>query len=146
MYQKAGAMFRANVEAREAVSMPRAEHERDINATHRSATAKFAATVGPEVRTAHRSARESGDGSNAMYQKAASPMLARNEAGTPQGSREVPNAMHQKAAALFAASTGLKAEPSTDVMYHRAAAAYAASNSNVGELRTNHSRLLSKAW
>merc|ERR1712206_10593 len=114
--------------------------------THRNATAKFAANVGPEVRTAHRAARESGHDVNAMYQKAASAMGTRDEAGTLQGSREVPNAMQQKAAAVFAANAGLKAEASTDVMYQRAAAAYAASTSHLDELRTNHCRLLSKAW
>jgi len=145
MYQKAGAMLGANVGAKEAVNMSRAERERDINATHGGATAKFAASVGLEVRTAQRAARKSGDDVNAMYQKAASEVFTRDEAGTLQGSREVPNAMQRKAAAVFAANAGLKAEARTDVMYQRAAAAYAASPSHLGELRSNHSRLLSKA-
>jgi len=154
MYQKAGAMFGANVGVREAVSMPRSEREKNTNTAHCSATAKFAANVGSEVPTTQRAAQESGDDVNAIYQKAASAMFAtgsrdeaarRDEAGTLQGSREVPNAMHQKAAAVIAANAGLKAESSTDVMYQTAAAAYAASTSHLGELGANHSRLLSKA-
>merc|ERR1712007_315664 len=156
MYQKAGEMLGAIVREREAVSMSQhAECERDTNATHRSATAKSGAYVGPEVRRAQRSARESRDDVNAMHEKAASTMFAtgsrdeavrRDEAGTSQGSRDAPNAMPQKVTAVFAANAGLKVEASTDVMYQRAAAAYAASTSHLDELRTNHCRLLSKAW
>merc|ERR1712007_152640 len=156
MYQKAVAMFGANVGAREAVSRsPHAERERDTNAMHRSATAKSASYVGPEARIAQRSARESRDNVNAMHQKAASTKFVtgsrdeavrRDEAGTSKGSCDIPNVMHQKAAAVFAANAGLKVEASTGVMYQRAAAAHAASSSHLDELRTNHSRLLSKAW
>jgi len=156
MYQNAGEMFGANVRGMEAVNMSqRAECERDTNAMHRSATAKSAAYVGPEVRRAQRSARESRDDVNAVHEKAASMMFAtgsrdeaarRDEAGNSQGSRDVPNAMPQKVVAVFAANAGLKVEASTDIMYQRAAAAYAASTSHLDELRTNHCRLLSKAW
>jgi len=125
MYQEASAMFGANVGVREDVSMSRcAERESDTNAMHRSATAKSAAYVGPEVRTAQRAAGESRDDVNTMHQKAVSAMFAtgsrdeavrRDEAGTSQGSGEMPNAMHQKAAAVFASNVGSKVEASTDV-------------------------------
>merc|ERR550532_1639578 len=122
---------------------------------HWSATAKSAAYVGPEVRTARRSAQASRDDVNAMHQKTASAMFAtgsrdgavrRDQAGTSQGSRSMPNAMHQKAAPVFTANAGLKVEASTDVMYERAGMAYAANTSHLGELGTNHSRFLSKVW
>merc|ERR1712137_478315 len=104
--------------------LDRAMHERDTNAMHWSATANSAAYVGPEIRTARRSAQESRDDVNAMHQKTASAMFAtgsrdeavrRDEAGTLQGSHDVPNATHQKAAAVFTANAGLKVEASTDV-------------------------------
>merc|ERR1712107_206408 len=149
-----GEMLEANARGREAVSMSQhAQCERDTNAMLRSATAKSGAYVGPEVRRAQRSARESKYDVNA--EKAASMMLAtgsrdeasrRDEAGISQGSRDVPNAMPQKVVAVFIANAGLKVEASTDMMYQRAAAAYAASTSHLDEFRTNHCRLLSKAW
>merc|ERR1712007_43249 len=133
-----------------AVSMSqRAERERETNATHRSATAKSAAYVGPEVRIRQRAARESRDNVKAVHQKAPSAMFAtgsRDEAVRREEAGDMPNAMHHKAAAVFAANAGLKVEARTDVMYQRAAASYAASTSHLDELRTNHTRLLSKAW
>jgi len=156
MYQKSGEMFGAIVRGGEAVSMSQhAECERDTDSMHRSATAKSGAYFGQQVRRAQRSARESRDDANAMHEKVASTMFAtgsrdeavrRDEAGTSQGYRDVPNAMPQKVAAVFVADAGLKVEASTDVMYQSAAAAYAASTSHLDELRTNHCRLLSKAW
>jgi len=150
MYQKAGAMFGANVAAREAVSMSqRAETDMETNAMHRSATAKSAAYVGPEVRIRQRAARESRDNVKAIHQKAPSAKFAsgsRDEAIMREEAGDMPTAMHHKAAAVFAAKAGLKVEARTDVMYQRATAAYAASTSHLDELRTNHTRLLSKAW
>merc|ERR1712107_688005 len=75
------------------------------------------AYFGQEVRRAQRSARESRDDANAMHEKVASTMFAtgsrdeavrRDEAGTSQGYRDVPNAMPQKVAAVFVADAGLK--------------------------------------
>lgn len=150
MYQKAGAMFGANVAAREAVSMSqRAENEMETNAMHRSATAKSAAYVGPEVRIRQRAARESRDNVKAIHQKAPSAKFAtgsRDEAVMREEVGDMPNTMHHKAASVFAAKAGLKVEARTDVIYQRASAAYATSTPHLDEFRTNHTRLLSKAW
>jgi len=144
MYQKVGEMFGTNGVEREAVSKSQksqnVELERDTNAMHRSATAKSGAYVGPEVRKAQRSARESRDDVSAMHQKAASTMFS-------TGARDEAVRRDEAGAhAVFAAHAGLKVEASTDVMYQRADTAYAASTSHLDELRTSHCCLLSKAW
>merc|ERR1712007_220731 len=98
-------MCAANVGAREEVSMSRhAERDGCTNSMHRGATAVFAANLGPEVRRSQSAARDFRDDVStkaAMFSTGSrDEAVRRDRAITSLGSREVPNAMYERAAAV----------------------------------------------